>query len=191
MPGDGLRFVYPRLDKERSKGKTMSESQDPIVLELAPLPREKIGAFILLGVEKDADSETIEAHWAQRVIWARKNQIDIALTEVNWAREVLNDPDKRVRADVTSLNTDITSGVLQDLAQRYGVGPAGPAWKPLEGERTARESQSPIEIPDPEEVRNTISVPEPPSDLPGVKWMLDQFLAEPIHPWDLKIPNNE
>jgi len=169
----------------------MNESQNPIVLELAPLPREKIGPFILLGLEKDTGPEVIEAHWAQRVIWARKNQIAIALTEVNWARETLNDPDKRVRADVASLNADITSGVLQELAQRYGVGPAGPGWKPLEIDRLAGESQPPVEIPDPEEIRKAISIPEPPSDLPGVKWVLDQFLAEPIDPWELEIPNDE
>ncbi len=169
----------------------MNESQDPIVLELAPLPREKIGPFIFLGLEKDAGPEAIEAAWAQRVIWARKNQIHVALTEVNWARETLNDPDKRVRADVASLNADITSGVLQELAQRYGVGPAGPGWKPLEIDRLAAESQPAVKIPDPEEIRKTISVPEAPTDLPGVKWMLEQFLAEPIDPWDLKIPNEE
>jgi hypothetical protein len=166
----------------------MNETPDPVVLELALLAREKIGPFILLGLEKDAGPEAIEAHWAQRVIWARKNQSNVALTEVNWAREILNDPDKRVRADVTSLNTDITSGVLQDLAQRYGVGPAGPGWKPLEVDRLVGENHASLEIPDPEEIRKTISIPEPPADLPGVKWMLDQWLAEPIDPWDLKLP---
>jgi len=166
----------------------MNESEDPIVLELAPLAREKIGPFILLGLEKDASPEAIEAHWAQRVIWARKNQIAIALTEVNWARETLNDPNKRVRADAASLNTDITSGVLQDLAQRYGVGPAGPGWKPLEVDSQSRTPAPDPEIPDPAEIRKSILVPDPPDDLPGVKWVLDQFLAEPIDPWELKIP---
>src|SRR6266436_8499936 len=93
----------------------MSDSQEPVLLELAPLPREKIGPFILLGLEKDASPEEIEAHWAQRVIWARKNQIAVALTEINWAREALNDPDKRVRADAASLNVDVTTRILQDL----------------------------------------------------------------------------
>lgn len=165
----------------------MNEPQDPVTLELAPLAREKIGPFILLGLEKDASPEEIEAHWAQRLIWARKNQTPIALTDVNWAREILNDPDKRVRADAASLNTDITAGVLQDLAQRYGVGPAGPGWKPLSADRPQGKNGPPVDIPDPEEIRKTISVPEPPDDLPGVRWVLDQFLNEPIDPWDLKI----
>jgi hypothetical protein len=156
----------------------MNESYEPVVLELAALPREKIGPFILLGLEKDAGPEAIEAHWAQRVIWARKNQINVSLTEVNWARETLNDPDKRVRADVASLNTDITSG----------VGSAGPGWKPLEVDWQSKTPAPTPEVPNPEEIRKSISVPEPPDDLPGVKWLLDQFLAEPIDPWELKLP---
>jgi hypothetical protein len=166
----------------------MNESEEPVVLELAPLSREKIGPFILLGLEKDAGPEDIEAHWAERVIAARKNQIPVALADVNWSREVLNDPDKRVRADATSLNTDITSGVLQDLAHRYGVGPAGPGWKPLDAVRLPVSNSPLVDIPDPEEIRKSISIPDPPSDIPGVKWMLDQFLKEPIDPWDLKLP---
>ncbi len=169
----------------------MNESQDPVVLELAPLAREKIGPFILLGLEKNAGPEEIEAHWAERIIWARKNQIGVALTEVNWAREVLNDPGKRVRADAASLNTDITARVLQDLAQRYGVGPAGPGWKPLELDRPPASKAPPVDIPDPEEIRKTITVPEPPSDLPGVRWILDRFLNEPIDPWDLGLPGDK
>ena len=39
----------------------MSDSQEPVLLELAPLPREKIGPFILLGLEKDATAEETEA----------------------------------------------------------------------------------------------------------------------------------
>jgi hypothetical protein len=166
----------------------MNDFQEPVVLELAPLPREKIGPFILLGLEKDATAEEIEAHWAQRVIWARKNQIGVALTEINWAREVLNDPDKRIRADAASLNVDVTTRVLKDLAQRYGADPAGPTWQPLQADPPLTEVTPPIEIPDPEEVRRTIPIPEVPDDLPGVSWILDEFLKEPLDPWDLKIP---
>src|SRR5438876_1220449 len=164
----------------------MNDSQEPVVLELAPLPREKIGPFILLGLEKDATAEEIEAHWAKRVIWARKNQIGVALTEINWAREVLNDPDKRVRADAASLNVDVTARVLKDVAQRYEAG--GLSWQPMQADPPLTEIAPPIELPDPEEIRKTIPTPEVPDDLPGVNWLLDQFLKEPIDPWNLKIP---
>ena len=166
----------------------MRKDEAPVVLELAPLPREQIGPFLLLGLDKDADKEQIEAHWAQRVIWARKGQVDVALQEVHWAREVINDPDKRVRADAASLNVDTTPRVLHELAQRYGVGPAGPSWQPMQVDKPPSENIPPVQIPDPEEIRKAIPIPEVPDDLPGVKWMLDQFLKEPIDPWDLKIP---
>ena len=166
----------------------MTEPCEPVVLELAPLPREQMGPFAILGVEKDADNEQIESHWAQRVIWARKNHIAVALTEINWAREALNDPDKRVRADAASLNVDVTTRILQDLAQRYGVGSAGVSWQPLQMDPPVTEVAPPVEIPDPEETRRAIPIPDVPDDLPGVNWVLDQFLKEPIDPWDLKIP---
>ena len=169
----------------------MNDLPEPIVLELASLPREKIGPFIFLGLEKDAGPEEIEAHWAQRLIWARKNLIPIALTEINWAREVLNDPDKRVRADAASLNVDVTPRVLEDLTQRYGADPAGPSWWPMQVDQPPSENLPPVHIPDPEEIRRAIPIPEVPDDLPGVSWMLDQFLKEPIDPWDLKIPMSD
>ena len=53
------------------------------------------------------------------------------------------------------------------------------------------ENLPPVHIPDPEEIRRAIPIPEVPNDLPGVGWMLDQFLKEPIDPWDLKIPMSD
>src|SRR5688572_1680666 len=71
----------------------------PLVLKLAPLPRNQVGPFLILGVDKDAPRDAIEAAWAQRLIWARKGQTPVPLEDINWAREVLNDPDRRLRAD--------------------------------------------------------------------------------------------
>src|SRR3712207_1889289 len=90
----------------------------PIKLELAPLPREQVGPFLLLGLEKTATPEQIEAHWAQRVIWARKKHIRVPLEDVNWAREVINDPERRVNADAANLNLDTVDGVLKQLEQK-------------------------------------------------------------------------
>src|SRR5579884_2182683 len=104
----------------------MPPPTEPVVLELAPLPREQIGPFLILGLDKDADKDQIEANWARRVIWARKNQTRLPLEDINWARETVNDPDKRLRADVTSLNADTSDGTLRRLAQRFGVGGAAP-----------------------------------------------------------------
>src|SRR5258708_3333354 len=97
----------------------MARIHTPIVLELAPLPREQVGPFLLLGLPKDAGAKEIEANWAQRVIWARKNQVNVPLEDVNWAREILNDPDRRVRADAASFNLDTLDETIKKIARRY------------------------------------------------------------------------
>ena len=72
----------------------MSESNIPMILKLAPLPRTQVGPFLILGVDKSATREIVEAAWAQRIIWARKGLIQTPLEDINWARDVLNDPRK-------------------------------------------------------------------------------------------------
>src|SRR5947208_9292191 len=99
----------------------MGKSPEPVVLELATLPREQVGPFLLLGLDKSADKKEIEEHWAERVKWARRNLIKVPLEDVNWAREVLSDTDRRVRADAASLNSDTTDGLLAQLGRRYGM----------------------------------------------------------------------
>jgi hypothetical protein len=162
----------------------MSDKPEPVVLELAPLPREQIGPFFLLGVDKHAGPEEIEASWAQRVIWARKNQIPTALGDINWAREVINDPERRVRADATSLNVDLTSGVLNHLADQFSVTVrAGPAWRPLDVEKVLADYAPSTEVPATEEVRATFVVPEAPEDIPAAVQLLHQLVQEPLDPW--------
>ena len=58
-------------------------TSSPLMVELAPLPRSQVGPFLILGVDKDAEKESIEAGWAQRLIWARRNQIPTPLEDVN------------------------------------------------------------------------------------------------------------
>ena len=87
----------------------------PVVLELASLPREQVGPFLLLGLSKDADKEQIESNWADRLKWARKQGIKVPLEDINWARDIVNDLDKRIRADAASFNIDTTEGVLHRL----------------------------------------------------------------------------
>src|SRR5438445_10247687 len=103
----------------------MPPPPEPVVLDLAPLPREQIGPFLLLGLDKDADKEQIEANWARRIIWARKNLTRLALEDINWAREVISDTDKRVRADSASFNLDTADGLLRRWSTRFGVGTTG------------------------------------------------------------------
>jgi hypothetical protein len=166
-------------------------NNEPIVLELAPLPREQIGPFLLLGLDKDANAAQIEKNWAQRVIWARKNQVRIALEDINWAREALREPDKRIRHDVSSLTADTTDGVLRQLAQRYGVGEASgnQGWQPLDREKDLREYEPPGEVPDAEGVRAAIALPEIPEEVPAVAVLLEQAVRQPLDPWELALPS--
>jgi hypothetical protein len=160
----------------------------PIILELAPLPREQVGPFLLLGVEKTADKEQIEANWAQRVIWARKDQVKTPLEDVNWAREVIQDAERRTRADAASLNLDTTDGVLRRILQRCG-GPQGPGTRPLDVEKDLADYTPPGEVPDMEAVRAAITVPDVPQEVPAARRLLEQLVDEPLDPWDPRLPS--
>jgi hypothetical protein len=163
----------------------MKHDQEPVVLELAPLPREQIGPFFLLGLDKDAGPSEIETHWAQRIVWARKKQLLVALGDINWAREVINDSTRRLRADITSLNVDTVAGVLRKLAEQYGAGSLGrPGWRPLPVEKELSDYTPPTEVPDMEQVRATLEVPAIPREVPVVAQLLAQFAGQPLDPWD-------
>ena len=168
----------------------MSQSAEPIVLELAPLPREQVGPFLLLGLDKTADKETIDAHWAERLKWARKGQSKVPLEDINWAREVLSDIERLIRADAASLNIDTTDGVLAQLAQRYGVQEGKPTrtWQALDNEKTLADYRLPTEVPDAASVRAALIVPELPEDVPAVPLLLERLAQQPLDPWaiDLK-----
>ena len=150
----------------------MMGSNEPVVLELAPLPREQMGPFLILGIEKDADKEQVEAAWANRVIRARKNQIRMPLEDINWAREVLNDLEQRIKADATSLNVDTMDGVVRRLERAYG-GEA--SWQPLDVEKPLTEYVPAADIPDCEQVRQAIVVPPLPQEAPAVVCLLEQL----------------
>jgi hypothetical protein len=161
---------------------------EPIVLELAPLPREQTGPFLLLGLDKDADAEEAEAHWARRVIWARKSQIGIPLQDINWAREVLNDVERRVRADIGSLNTDTLDRALCEVALRFGVGETtGPAWTPCDVEKPVEDYTPPAEIPDVPALLKSIILPEPPFEIPAALKLLEEFARGRMDPWQVEL----
>jgi hypothetical protein len=132
----------------------------------------------------------MEVHWADRVKWARRQIIKTPLEDVNWAREVLNDPEKRVRADAATLNADTTDGALARLCGRLGVrgGPAnspfpGRAWQPLDQEKALADYVPPAEVPTAEEVEKALAVPAVPEGLPGVQTLLEQLVQQPLDPW--------
>jgi hypothetical protein len=169
----------------------MAKSADPVVLDLASLPREQIGPFLLLGLDKSAGRKEVESHWADRLKWARRNLIKVALEDINWARDVLNDQERRIRADAGSLNADTTDGLLAQLSQRFGLegGQATRQWQPLDSEKPLADYVPPADVPDIAAVRQAITVPALPEDVPAVPALLERLAQSPLDPWTLDLPS--
>ncbi len=161
-----------------------NKNPEPVLLELAHLPREQVGPFVLLGLDKDASKEDIEAHWAERIKWARKQQTNITLEEINWAREVLNDVARRLSADATTLNLDTGEGSLAAIERRYT---AAPSWEAIDEEKQLATYTLPVEIPDIEATKAAIVVPDVPREFPAAAALLRQIAAAPLDPWAVRL----
>ena len=160
----------------------------PVMLQLAPLPRTQIGPFLILGVDKDADRETIESNWAQRLIWARKGQTRSSLEDVNWAREIVGNTEQRIRADAISLNLDTTDGTLRKLRERFqGKRPSEVGARPLDVEKWLGDYVPPAPVPTIDELRANVHVPELPPSVPAVRALLESFAAEAVDPWQVDL----
>jgi hypothetical protein len=164
---------------------------EPVVLELAMLGRDQMGPFLILGVPKEGARDQLEAAWADRLRKIRNQRLKIPLEDVNWARDMLSDVDKRLRADANSLNADTADGLLGQLARRYGM--AGPGkgargWQPLDREKPLADYMPPAEVPDHQAMRNALVVPEVPCELPAVPQLLERLALAPLDPWTLELP---
>jgi hypothetical protein len=164
---------------------------EPVVLELATLPREQVGPFLLLGLDKTAAPEQVESNWADRLKWARKQQGKVPLEDINWAREILKDAERRIRADAASLNADTCDGVLGRLAQRFGLagGQAARMWQPLDVEKPLADYAPPAEMPDTDALRAALVVPAVPEELPAVPLLLQRLAQAPLDPWGVELPD--
>lgn len=162
----------------------MANANEPVLLELAHLPREQVGPFLLLGLDKDADKEAIEAAWADRVKWARKQQTNLTLEEINWARDLLNDPQRRLTADAVSLNLDTVDGYLARLVRDSS---RSPTWEALDEEKQLANYEPAVEVPDLEALRATLNIPEVPREFPAAETLLRQLAAEPVDPWAVQL----
>ena len=142
---------------------------EPVVLELASLPREQIGPYLLLGLPKDADKEQIDAQWAERIKMSRRQTLKVPLEDVNWAREMLKEPDKRVRADAASLNSETSDGTLRELTRRYSGKAAvgGSVWQPLDNEKPLADYMPAVEMPDANAIRASLTAPDVPDEVAG------------------------
>lgn len=160
----------------------------PVVLQLAPLPRTQIGPFLILGVDKDADRETIEAAWAEKVKLARRGLIKTPLEDINWAREMLTNKELRLRCDAVALNIDTTDGTLKKLKERYqGKQQVEIRCKPIDTEKWLADYSPGTPAPTIEEIRQIVALPELPRDMPAVRVMLESFVQEEIDPWQVEL----
>ena len=161
----------------------------PIVLQLAPLPRTQVGPFLILGVDKDASREAIEAAWAEKVKQARRGQIKTPLEDINWAREMLTSKESRIRCDAIALNIDTTEGTLKKLKDRY-QGKAQPVeirCKPIDTEKWLADYTPAAPVPSVDEIRHIVQIPSIPREIPAVRVMLENFVKEPIDPWQVQL----
>jgi hypothetical protein len=172
----------------------MARSPQPVVLELASLPREQVGPFLLLGLDKTAHKSEVDAHWAERLKWARKQTFRVPLEDINWARNLLVDADTErwVRADAASLNADTRVGVVAAVRRGLGApGPGGRHWQALDSEKPLADYIPEAEVPDPQAVRAALAAPQVPAELPAVAPLLEQLVRQPMDPWGLDLPHSE
>jgi hypothetical protein len=171
----------------------MANTSEPIVLDLATLPREQLGPFLLLGLDKSADKEQIESNWAERLKWARKGLIKVPLEDINWAKDVLNEVARRVRADAASFNTDLTDSSLGQLAYRYGLigNQSGRSWQPLDVEKDLANYAPAADVPNQDEIRSALAVPDVPQEMPAVPVLLERLAQASLDPWAYELPRTE
>ena len=138
------------------EGHIMAKGPEPVVLELATLPREQIGPYLLLGLDKSADKEPIDANWADRVKWAapaadhqgRPRGRQLGARGPQGDRQT----HPRRRRQPQCRHDGRHPG---QMTERYGVagGKAGRVWQPLDNEKPLADYMPPAEVPDAAEVR--------------------------------------
>ena len=169
----------------------MAKSSEPVVLELAALPREQMGPFLLLGIDKSASKSSIEEHWAERLKWARRQLIKVPLEDINWARDVLSDAEKRLKYDAGCVNADTTDSVIATLARRFGLeggGQSSRMWQPLDEEKSLADYSPNAEVPEHAGVKAAIVAPTIPQDVPAAATLLEKLIEPAIDPWNLELP---
>lgn len=162
---------------------------EPVVLELASLPRDQMGPFLILGLDKVAEKKEVDEHWAERVKWARRNLVKVPLEDINWARDVLGDADRRLKADASSLNADTGEGLIASLARRYGAdgGQVSRLWQPLDFEKPLADYSPAAEVPDAATVRDSITLPPLPEETLAGLALLDALASRQLDPWSVAL----
>src|SRR5262249_12541894 len=151
-------------------------------------PRQQVGPFLILGIDKDVSREAVEAGWAQKLILARRNQAKTPLEDINWAREMLGDETRRLQSDAASVNVDTTEGTLRQLLQ---AGQTTAGCKPIDIELDLADHVPTTPLPDVAELRRAITLPELPREVPAAALLLEQIVRQPVDPWDILADNGQ
>jgi hypothetical protein len=167
----------------------MADQDTPVILKLASLPRNQIGPFLILGVDKDASREAIEAAWAQRLIAARKSQTSVPLEDINWAREIVSDSERRLRADAVSMTIESSAGTLRQLRERFQQTSA--ACQPIDVEPTFVDYQPNVPVATLDEIRSQVPQPKVPWEMPAVPTLLKDAVQETVDPWAFTLAKPE
>ncbi|MCX7701708.1 MAG: hypothetical protein N2039_12600 [Gemmataceae bacterium] len=162
-----------------------SPAKKPLELLTATLPREQIGPFLLLGVDKDATLQEIEAAWRQRVEWVEQGQLGVSVDDLNWAKEILLDADRRILADLGSLNPDTSDGQLRQMLAVQGSDEwERPHW-PIRDVPLPDAPSIPAEwLDDRPADESSLHIPDVPLVIPGLERILAESRQQPVDPWD-------
>ncbi len=99
---------------------------------------------------------------------------------------MLLDRERRVSADVVSLNPDTSTGELRQILAKHGpLEPEVPSWSPYEAALPELPEPPSNLMPDCDELRAGLAVPEVPLELPAIDRILEQARSSPLDPWNL------
>lgn len=162
-----------------------SPANKPLELLTATLLREQIGPFLILGVDKDASPEEIEAAWRQRVEWVEQGQLRVSVEDLTWAKEILLDADRRILADIGSLNPDTSDGQLRQMLAVQGSDEwERPHW-PIRDVPLADPPPIPPEwLDEPHADLSSLPIPDVPRVIPALHRILEESRRQPLDPWD-------
>jgi len=147
--------------------------------------RDRAGPFVVLGVDKDADATTLETHFERQRQAIQEGEALWTLEDLEWAHNELQDPKRRLTADINSLDVDLAFGEIHRLARLYCLSDDLPGWEPLDPEPTPEIlATDSINI---EQLVADTPQPDVPLEIPAINRWLDQFAQQVADPWTIEL----
>jgi hypothetical protein len=145
-----------------------------------------MGPFLILGLDKDASPEEVDKAWRERLQWVEQGWSNVSCDDLNWAHDVLLDPERRVAADAASLNPDTLAQPCRHLlTTSESADWEQPSW-PILDDAWPELPPFPPDLPEnrASEV-GAAPIPEIPREVPALTRLIKQWLDRPIDPWIL------